>query len=37
MLAASKAAFVAPAVPMASVPTGTPAGICAMESRESMP
>src|SRR2546423_426201 len=37
MLAASKAAFVAPAVPIASVPTGTPAGICAIERRESIP
>ena len=32
-----RAALVAPALPMASVPTGTPAGIWTMESRESMP
>jgi len=37
MLAASKAAFTAPAFPMARVPTGTPAGICTMERRESKP
>src|SRR5439155_15586686 len=37
MLAARRAALVAPAVPMASVPTGTPAGIWAMERRESIP
>ncbi len=29
--AASSPALVAPALPMASVPTGTPAGICTME------
>ena len=34
---ASNAAFVAPAFPIASVPTGTPAGICTIESSESMP
>src|SRR5690625_86838 len=37
MLAASKAALMAPALPVASVPTGTPPGIWAMESRESIP
>src|SRR5690606_33022036 len=37
MAAASSAALTAPAVPMAMVPTGTPAGICTMDSRESMP
>src|SRR6185312_7527457 len=37
MLTARSAAFFAPALPIASVPTGTPAGICTMESRESMP
>src|SRR5204863_4417264 len=37
MLAASSAAFVAPGVPIASVPTGIPAGICAIESSESIP
>ena len=31
------AALVAPAAPMASVPTGMPAGICTIESSESMP
>ena len=31
------AAFFAPGSPMASEPTGTPAGICAMESSESRP
>ena len=35
--AASSAAFTAPALPIASVPTGTPAGICTMESSESTP
>src|SRR5699024_6520992 len=35
--AASNPAFTAPEVPMASVPTGTPRGICTMESRESIP
>src|SRR5262249_49489018 len=35
--AASKAALIAPAFPIASVPTGTPAGICMMESSESLP
>ena len=35
--AASSPAFFAPASPMASVPTGMPAGICTMESSESMP
>ena len=37
MATASSAALVAPALPMASVPTGTPAGICTMESSESTP
>ena len=31
------AAFFAPALPMASVPTGTPAGICTIDSSESRP
>ncbi len=35
--AASRPAFTAPARPMASVPTGTPAGICTIDSRLSMP
>ena len=35
--AASSAALTAPARPMASVPTGMPAGICTMESRLSWP
>ena len=34
---ASRAALVAPALPMASVPTGTPAGIWTIESSESRP
>jgi hypothetical protein len=34
---ASNAAFFAPAAPIASVPTGIPAGICTIESSESMP
>ena len=34
---ASSAAFLAPAVPIASVPTGIPAGICTVESSESIP
>ena len=33
----SSAALVAPAVPMAKVATGTPAGICTIDSSESMP
>ncbi len=37
MEAAKSAAFVAPAFPIASVPTGTPAGICTIESSESNP
>ncbi len=37
MAAASSPAFTAPARPMASVPTGMPAGIWTMESRLSMP
>ena len=37
MAAASRAALMAPGLPMASVPTGTPAGICTMDSSESMP
>ena len=37
ILAARRAAFFAPATPMASVPTATPAGICAIESNESSP
>src|SRR5258707_1563993 len=35
--AARSAALIAPAFPMASVPTGIPPGICAMESSESSP
>src|SRR5882724_2570294 len=35
--AARSAALTAPDLPMASVPTGTPPGICAMESNESRP
>ena len=35
--AASSAAFTAPARPIASVPTGTPAGICTIDSSESIP
>ena len=35
--AASSAALVAPAGPIASVPTGMPAGICTIDSSESMP
>src|SRR6185312_9950109 len=35
--AASRAAFTAPARPIAKVPTGMPAGICTMESRLSKP
>src|SRR5262249_25440758 len=37
MAAASRAAFTAPALPTASVPTGTPPGICTMASSESTP
>ncbi len=37
MAVASSAAFAAPAFPMASVPTGTPPGICTMDSNESIP
>src|SRR4051794_35755979 len=35
--AASRAALTAPARPIASVPTGIPAGICTIESSESIP
>src|SRR5258708_28401863 len=35
--AASKAALIAPALPIASVPTGTPPGIWALASKESRP
>src|SRR2546430_10508894 len=35
--AASKAAFFAPASPIASVPTGIPPGICAVDKSESSP
>src|SRR5207248_2580512 len=35
--AANKAALIAPALPMAKVATGTPPGICTIESRESIP
>src|SRR5712692_9306171 len=37
MAAARSAALTAPDLPMASVPTGTPLGICAMERSESRP
>ena len=37
MAAASRAALVAPATPMANVPTGMPAGICTIDSSESRP
>ena len=37
MRAASRAAFAAPGGPIASVPTGTPFGICAIESNASIP
>jgi hypothetical protein len=37
MRTASKPAFFAPAVPIASVATGTPPGICTIESNESSP
>ena len=37
MWAAYRPALVAPAVPMDMVPTGTPPGICTMESSESSP
>src|SRR5882724_4456756 len=37
MATASNAALVAPAGPMARVPTGMPAGICTMERSESIP
>ncbi len=37
MLAESSAALIAPALPMARVATGTPAGICTMDSSESTP
>ena len=35
--AASRPAFAAPASPIARVPTGIPAGICTIESSESIP
>ena len=35
--AAMIAALIAPALPMAKVPTAMPAGICAIDSRESIP
>ena len=37
MATASNAALAAPGLPMARVATGTPLGICTMESRESIP
>ena len=37
MAVASNAAFFAPGLPTASVPTGTPPGICTMDNRESKP
>src|SRR5262249_21219505 len=37
MVVASRAAFTAPARPMASVPTGIPAGIWTIDRRESSP
>ena len=36
-LAASRAALMAPALPIASVPTGMPAGICTIDNNESTP
>ena len=35
--AAKRAALIAPALPMASVPTGIPAGICTIDRSESIP
>ena len=35
--AASSAAFMDPALPIASVATGMPAGICSIDSKESFP
>ena len=37
MATASRPAFFAPGLPMASVATGTPPGICTIESSESRP
>ncbi len=37
MLTANSAAFVAPALPIAKVATGTPPGICTIDSSESSP
>src|SRR5436190_14323235 len=37
MAVAKRAALIAPALPIAKVPTGTPPGICAIESSESRP
>lgn len=37
MEAASNAALIAPALPIAKVATGIPAGICTIESKESRP
>src|SRR5690606_37454438 len=37
MAAANRAALAAPAAPIANVATGTPAGICTIDSSESMP
>ena len=37
MAIANSAAFVAPALPIANVPTGIPPGICTVESSESSP
>ena len=37
MRAARRAALIAPGLPMAVVPTGTPGGICTMAKRASMP
>ena len=37
MAAANNAALIAPALPIASVPTGIPAGICTMDNKESIP
>jgi hypothetical protein len=34
---ANSAAFLAPAVPIAKVPTGIPPGICTIDSNESNP
>ncbi len=37
MAAASSAALIAPGLPIAKVPTGTPAGICTIENKKILP